>query len=290
MSFAGSADAEMPADFLKVESRAWSRWLDENLHVFWHGIPLRDVLASEFGAAAFTVDDVKALGTPITFDASNMTRGASLWRLSQRYGFTIRWAQKDEPRIFLGLSEAEHREHQVGGVTLTAITQVMRSDYKTYQDLKRRGQVTKEEIMDGILYYAIDVDRDLNFGDAAAHVNEVQRYKTKVPGEAGIEAQFTARVRWIETIGRRNAEVVPIGVDPRWVVGIEILSIQKPADRFDKKGDTILAIHNPVRVFLDDREKTLGKLYEFKTVGFLHDGRPTYLRVEAQEKDETEPK
>lgn len=176
-------DAEMPADFLKVESKAWSRWLDEDLHVFWHGIPLRDVLASAFGAAAFTVDEVKALGTPITFDASNMTRRASLWRLSRRYGFTIQWAQKDEPRIFMGLSEAEHREHQVGGVTLTAITQVMRSDYKTYQDLKRRGRVTKEEIMDGILYYAIDVDRDLNFGDSAAHVNEVQRYKTKVPGK-----------------------------------------------------------------------------------------------------------
>ncbi|MHC4180637.1 MAG: hypothetical protein ACYSWU_24320, partial [Planctomycetota bacterium] len=107
MSFAGSADAEMPADFLEVESKAWSRWLDEDLDVSWHGIPLKDVLAHTFGAAAFTVDDPEALGTPITFDASNMTRRASLWRISRRYGFTIRWAQKDEPRIFMGLSEAE---------------------------------------------------------------------------------------------------------------------------------------------------------------------------------------
>jgi len=183
MSFAGDSVADVPADFLKVDSKAWSRWLDEDPQVSWREIPLRDVLARAYGAAAFTVDDAKALDTPITFDASNMTRRTSLWRLSRRYGFTIRWAQKNEPRIFMGLSEAEHREHQVGGVTLTAITQVMQSDYKTYQDLKRRGRVTKEEIIDGILYYAIDVDRDLNFGDSAAHVNEVQRYKTKVPGK-----------------------------------------------------------------------------------------------------------
>jgi hypothetical protein len=145
--------------------------------------------------------------------------------------------------------------------------------------------------MDGILYYAIDVDRDLNFGYAAAHVNEVQRYKTIVPpGEAGIEAHFTARVRWIEAIGKREAEMVPIGVDPRWLVGIEILAIEKPADRFDKKGDAILAIHSPVRVFVDDREKTLGKLYDFKIVGFMRDGRPSYHHGEAKPTDEPESK
>jgi hypothetical protein len=114
-----------------VESKAWNHWLDEDANVFWHKIPLKDVLASEFGPANLAVDDAKALSTPITFDASEMTRRAALWHLSQRYGFTVKWAQKDEPRMFLGLSEAEHREHDVGGVTLTAVTQVMRSDYKT---------------------------------------------------------------------------------------------------------------------------------------------------------------
>jgi len=181
MSFAANADAKMPGDFLKVESKAWSKWLDETIHVSWSRVPLKDVLATEFGAADLAVVNVKVLDAPVTFDADGLTRRAALWRLSQRYGFTVRWAQKNEPRIFLGLPETEHRKHQVGGVTLTAITHVMRSDYKTYQDLKRRGRVTKEKIMDGILYYAIDVDRDLNFGDTAAHVNEVQRYKTKVP-------------------------------------------------------------------------------------------------------------
>ena len=117
ISFAVGADAEMPSDFLNVESKAWSRWLDEDANVFWHGIPLKDVLASEFGAANLAVDNTKALDKPITFDASNMTRRTSLWRLSQRYGFNIRWAQKEEPRIFLGLSEAENRKHQVGGVS-----------------------------------------------------------------------------------------------------------------------------------------------------------------------------
>jgi len=179
-----------PNDFLKVESKPWSKWLDERIDVSWGGVPLKDVLADEFGPADFAVENAKALETPITFEVRDTSRRAALWRLSQRYGFAIRWAQKNEPRDFLGLSDAEHREHQVGGVTLTAITQVMRSDYKTYQDRKQNGQVTKEEAMDGVLYYAIDVDRDLHFGDATAHVNEVQRYKTAVPpGKNGVETK-----------------------------------------------------------------------------------------------------
>ncbi len=184
MPLAAPPNSEMPTDFLKVESKAWSKWLDERIDVSWGKVPLKDVLADQFGPAAFAVENAKALDTPIAFDVRNMTRRVALWRLSHRYGFTIRWAQKNEPKSFLGLPETEHRDHQIDGVTLTEITQVMRSDYKTYQDWKQRGQVTKEEIKDGTLYYAIDVYRDLNFGGGrAALVIEVQRYKTAVPDE-----------------------------------------------------------------------------------------------------------
>ena len=43
----------------------------------------------------------------------------------------------------------------------------------------------------------------------------------------------------------------------RWLVGIEILSIENPAGRFDKKGDVILAVHSPVKLFLDDGDRIL---------------------------------
>lgn len=285
------AHAEMPGDFLKVESKAWSKWLDERIDVSWDGVPLKDVLANQFGPAALAVVPAKALDTPITFDVRAMSRRVALWRLSQQYGFTIRWVQKDEPRMFMGLSEAEHRKHQVGGVTLTAITQVMRSDYKTYQDWKQRGQIKKEELLDGILYYAVDVDRDLSFGYATAHVIEVQRYKTTVaPEQATFEARFTAKVRWIEPIGSREAKVIPIGVDPRWLVGVEILSIEKPVERLDRKCDAILAIHSPVKTFLAEREKIPGKVYVFSISGVMRDGRPACYGAEATEKKESERK
>ena len=181
MWLAGIAEKQMPSDFLQVESKAWCKWLDEPIDISWTKVPLKEILAAEFGPAAFTVNNPKALDTPVTFDVRKLTRRVALWRLSQRYAFAIRWAQKDEPRVFLGLSEAEKREHQVGGIKLIAVTQVMRSDYRAYEERKREGRVTKEEIIDSTLYYAIDVDRDLNFGYATAHVNEVQRFKTTLP-------------------------------------------------------------------------------------------------------------
>jgi len=182
VAFAAPADPKMPSDFLRVDSKAWSKWLDEELSVSWGGVPLKDALAEQFGPADFTVDNPKVLDTPIRFDADGMSRRAALWHLSQRYGFTIRWAQKGEPKTFLGLSEAEHRDHTVGGRTMTEITHVMRSEYKDYQDLKRRGQVNREEVIDGVLYYATNTDRDVHFPNGAvAHVIEVQRYKTAVP-------------------------------------------------------------------------------------------------------------
>jgi hypothetical protein len=284
MSLAGAAERGMPADFLEVESKAWGKWLDEPIQVSWTKIPLKSVLANEFGPAAFTVDGPKALDTPITFDAANLTRRVALWRLSQRYSFTIRWAQKGEPKVFLGLSEVEKRKQTVGGVTLTAVTQVMRADYAAYQKLKLAGQVTKEQVIDGVLYYAIDVDRDLHFDHTAAHVNEVQRFKTAMPPvKARLEVRFTAKVNWIETIGKRDAEAIPIGADVRWLIGIDVLSVEKAGGQFGKKGPLILAVHSPVKVFREDRENVPGKVYEFRISGFMSDGRPTYSMAEAQE-------
>jgi len=181
VSLAVSAEAKMPSDFLKVESEAWSRWLDEDLHVSWHGVPLEDVLAGEFGTAAIEVDNREALKTPVTFDADGLTRRAALWRLTGRYRFALRWAQKDEPRVFLGLPETDRRKRSVGGVLMTTMTHVMRSEYETCQKLKLAGKVADEEKVDGTIYYSVRVDRDLPFENgSSAWVPVVERYKTKI--------------------------------------------------------------------------------------------------------------
>jgi hypothetical protein len=292
VSLAAPSQTEMPADFLKVESKAWSRWLNEDVHVSgWTRVPLKDVLAGEFGAAALAVDNAKALETPVTFDADKLTRRAALWRLSRQYGFALRWAQKEEPRVFLGLRETEQRERTIGRATITTMTAVMRAEYKTYQELKRTGKVAKEEVAGSTIYYAVETDRDLRFDHTSAWVPVTERYKTTMPpGEVLIEARFRAKVKWIEQIGQRAATAVPVGADPRWLVGIEVLSIEEPAGPFNKKGEAVLAIHSPVKLFRDDQEKVVGKVYDFKVSGTMRDGRPDYHYAEARERKENERK
>jgi hypothetical protein len=103
------------------------------------------------------------------------------------------------------------------------------------------------------------------------------------PDDERVEARFVAEVRWIEVIGKREASVVPIGVDPRWLVGIEIRSIEETAPYFDRVGDAVLAIHSPVRLFAQPREKVPGKSFSFRVTGRLSDGRPVYLHAQATE-------
>ena len=95
------------------------------------------------------------------------------------------------------------------------------------------------------------------------------------PKEVKIEARFTAKVRWIEMIGNRDAKVVPVAFDPRFLAGIEILSIESPVKPFDKKGKITLAIHSPAILFAGD-EKAAGKTYAFKVFGTMRDGRPEF--------------
>ncbi len=111
--------------------------------------------------------------------------------------------------------------------------------------------------------------------DACGEIQVHSPYKT-------IEARFNAKVEWIEMAGKRDAEVVPIGIDAHWLVGIEILSIEKSAKPFDKKGKEILLIHSPAILFAGD-EKAPGETYSFKVLGNMRNGRPEFYCVEAQE-------
>ena len=53
-----------PTDFLKVESKAWTNWLDEEPNVKWSGRPLKEILSNEFGAADLAVDNPRRTGQP----------------------------------------------------------------------------------------------------------------------------------------------------------------------------------------------------------------------------------
>jgi hypothetical protein len=99
---------------------------------------------------------------------------------------------------------------------------------------------------------------------------------------AKIEARFTAKVKWTDMVGKRDTEAVPIGVLPRWLAEVEILSIERAAKPFDKKGSIVLAIHSPVLVFAEPAEAIPGQQYSFVVFGRLRDGNPEYYTVEAR--------
>jgi hypothetical protein len=112
----------------------------------------------------------------------------------------------------------------------------------------------------------------------------------KGKGEAQVPEEplcrFTAKVKWIEIVGNREGEAVPIGTQPElnWLVGIDILSIEKAAKLFDKKGEEMLLIHSPAMMFSGRPiKKVIGKQYSFKVFGELKDGAPRYSHAEVVE-------
>jgi hypothetical protein len=201
-----AATEEMPPGFLKVESPESSKWLDESIKTTWTSVPLRNVLAGEFGAGKLSVDNGKTLDTPIAFDAANHSRRVTLWRLSRQFGFTVRWAQQQEPRLFMGVPESEELKERMGGMLMTTMSPVQQVEYPKYLEQKQTGFVTREELIDGSLYFGVHTSRCLDVGEASAMVPMVDRYKTSLPSpEAILDARFTARVKWIKKINCAKA-------------------------------------------------------------------------------------
>lgn len=96
-------------------------------------------------------------------------------------------------------------------------------------------------------------------------------------------SRFTAEVKWIEPVGKRECQAVPIGkqVDLNWLVGIDILSIEKTAQLFDTKGERVLLVHSPARFFAPDSpERAVGQQYAIAVFGDLKDGVPRYEYAE----------
>lgn len=127
------------------------------------------------------------------------------------------------------------------------------------------------------------VDLLASVGDTRANVppddSNAERESSK---EERIAAHFVAEVEWIEVIGKQEAKVVSIGPDPRWLVAIDIVSLEKPATPFTQKGRMILAIHSPVVLFAVDGKEAVGKVYTFTLSGVMREGRPSYRYAETK--------
>ena len=98
--------------------------------------------------------------------------------------------------------------------------------------------------------------------------------------------RFTAKVEWIEMVGQREVKAVPIGTqfEMNWLVGIEILSIEKSAKPFEKKGKVVLLIHSPAMFFGQPAKRVLGKQYAFEVFGEVKGGIPHYQYAEVKGK------
>jgi beta-lactamase regulating signal transducer with metallopeptidase domain len=119
---------------------------------------------------------------------------------------------------------------------------------------------------------------------AASAAKEEDATQTPPPGkEPTIEARFTAKVEWIEIEGKRKADAVPVENDPHWLLGIDILSVEKAERPFDKNGKAVLLIHSPARLFAGEEAKAPGKTYLFKLFGKMRDGRPVFYSAQAEE-------
>jgi len=119
----------------------------------------------------------------------------------------------------------------------------------------------------------------------AAFAQPQQHEESQTLPAKELVARFVARVKWIEVIGKREGVAVPVGNQPElnWLVGIEILSIEKAAKLFDKKGEMILLIHSPALFFGQPKKRILGKDYLFNVFGELKDGIPHYYDAEVKE-------
>ena len=97
-----------------------------------------------------------------------------------------------------------------------------------------------------------------------------------------LEASFAGKIKWVEMMGKREASVVPVGIDPRWLVAVEIVCPAKSGTPFGGEGQVILAIHSPVRLFADKQESLPGRTYWFTIDGQMEGGRPRYDTVSAE--------
>jgi hypothetical protein len=99
--------------------------------------------------------------------------------------------------------------------------------------------------------------------------------------EEKIESRFIGHVKWVKMDDKSEKEVVPIGIRPRWLVAVEIISIEKPFKPFDKKGQVVLLVPSPTRLLGIYSNNKPEELFQFIISGVLRDDKPEYKFVSA---------
>ncbi|MBN2578276.1 MAG: serpin family protein [Pirellulales bacterium] len=95
------------------------------------------------------------------------------------------------------------------------------------------------------------------------------------------EARFTARVDSIKIDLSRTA--LPVGIDARWKVTGEILSVEKACPPFEKPGKFEIAIHSPAQSFHQSAEEAVGKTFRFRARGIIMNDKPEYVQLTAHD-------
>jgi hypothetical protein len=168
----------MPPAFLQTESAAWTRWLDREAdYGGFTNCTSGEIVRHLAGPADLKIEPRQVLDRRVAqFEVVGLTTRQALWKASADFGLTITWATASEPRTFLDVPETE-KQHARAGVT--TMTQVQWADREQYLRMKKEGRIIKEEVLGGVLYYAIQEDRDCSFPNGATgHFTEIQRYKT----------------------------------------------------------------------------------------------------------------
>ena len=89
--------------------------------------------------------------------------------------------------VFLGIPESETSGRGPVGLTngqpcrVDTVTAVTEATYEQYQSAKRAGRIFAQESHGDYVYYAIKERRDVQFDNASASVEVVERFKAKKP-------------------------------------------------------------------------------------------------------------
>ena len=98
---------------------------------------------------------------------------------------------------------------------------------------------------------------------------------------------FTGAIKEIVPITRYQGKAFAIGNDPKWVLVVEIKSVEKePQQRKEGENQIAYAIHSPVKLLGIPAEKAKGRVFKFEESKlFADDGKDAGRDLVASPKD-----
>lgn len=92
---------------------------------------------------------------------------------------------------------------------------------------------------------------------------------------------FTGTVKSIELLGKRELEVTPVDLDPKFAVTVHLESVTPPEAPIKEGADVVFAIHSPARLFRGGEGSVIGKKYHFKVIWEQVNNRSRFSRLAA---------